>query len=306
MKEFAHSYEIIKYFDGAPMKALFVGINDFNYHWHKELEVVFVLDGSIELVLQDKQYTLEKGDIFLINSYKVHAFGNLNQPNLLMILQFDPSICRMNKGNDIYTFDCQSISLEEQKKVAMKNLRLAMANLGREYHLERAGFQFYVQSYFTKIIGILIRQFNSADENIQYIDDRTLSWVKEILKYIDETYTTGQLSLDEVARVANMSASRFSHLFKERIGISFKRYVTLLRVEQAKELLKTTDFTVLRIANECGLNNESLLYRTFKTHVGMTPKEYRKGSVKVHRNKVKHGYQISNELVILDALSDFL
>ncbi|WP_105614440.1 AraC family transcriptional regulator [Vallitalea okinawensis] len=306
MKDFGHSYEIVKYFDGIPMKTLFVGINDFSYHWHKEVEIIFVLDGSIELVLEDKQCTLEKGDLFLINSYKVHAFGNLNQHNLLMILQFDSSICRREESDDIYTFDCNSLEVSDHKKIAMANLRLCMANLGREYHLRRAGYGFYLQSYFFKIIGILIRQFNLDGENIQYIDDRTLDWVKNILKYIDKTYTTGNLSLDEVAKFANMSSSRFSHLFKERVGISLKRYITLLRVEQAKELLKTTDFTILRIANECGLNNESLLYRTFKKHVGMTPKEYRKGNIKVHKNKVEHGYQISDEIVILDAISNFI
>lgn len=306
MKELGQSYEVIKYFEGLPMKILFVGINDINYHWHKEVEIVFVLDGSIELMIEDEKYELNQGDIFLINSYKVHAFGSHSTSNLLMILQFDSSICRDNKDGDIYTFDCNTLKLNEHSAVAMMNLRQSMANLGREYYLKRIGYYFYVQSYFTKILGILIRQFTEEDDYIQYIDDHTLDWVKNILRYIDETYTTGELTLENVSKVANMSSSRFSHLFKERVGISFKRYTTLLRVEQAKELLKSTDFTVLRIANECGLNNESLMYRIFKKYVGMTPKEYRKGIKKTIKTNSDEGYLVTNEHVTLDALAKFI
>lgn len=100
---FNYEYEVVKYFDGMPMKILFVGISSFKYHWHKEIEIIFVLKGSIGINIEEKRYELKKGDFIVINNFTAHAFESLAEDNMLMIVQFDPKYV-MVMGRKIYIF----------------------------------------------------------------------------------------------------------------------------------------------------------------------------------------------------------
>lgn len=305
MRELIREYEVVKYYEGMPMKTLFVGINKFDYHWHTDIEIVFVLHGEIEIIIEEKRYELKKGDIIVINSSTAHAFRTLEQENILMIVQFDPKLCNIEGKKAIYRFDCNSVALGEEKQISTELLRKSLANLGREIYLKRKGHEYYIKSYFYSIIGMLIRQFSTEDMDDKQLDKHNIDRVKSILNFINDNLDK-DISLQVAADHIKMSPSRFSHLFKENVGISFKKYLTLVRMERAKELLKTTDYTILRIASECGIHNESLLYRTFKAHVGVTPNEYRKSSIKgVQKDILSRYIGISNS-DILSALCGFL
>lgn len=305
MRNIFNKYEVVKYFEGMPMKTLFVGINKFDYHWHTDIEIVFVLQGKIEITIEDEGYQLKKGDIIIINSSTAHAFRILEQTNMIMIVQFDPKLCNMEGNKEIYNFNCNSVKLGEEKQVAINLLRKSMANMGREIYLKRRGYEHYVKSYFHSIIGLLIRQFSTGEINKNQLDKYYIDRMKNILNFINANYDK-DISLEVAADYIKMSPSRFSHLFKENVGISFKKYLTLVRIERAKELLKTTDYTILRIANECGVHNESLLYRTFKAHLGVTPNEFRKNSLKEIRKDISSSYIGINNSDILSALCGFL
>jgi len=64
-------------------------------------------------------------------------------------------------------------------------------------------------------------------------------------------------------------------VFKEQMGITIIDYVTSVRIEQAKHLLLATDQSCTEICFEVGYNNQSYFTRTFKTLVGMTPRQFK-------------------------------
>ncbi|MBT2290778.1 response regulator [Paenibacillus albidus] len=84
-----------------------------------------------------------------------------------------------------------------------------------------------------------------------------------------------RISLDEVADHLHLNASYFSRLFKKETGSTFIEYVTRLKMERAKELLDGTPCTVGEICEQLGYDNQSYFIKTFKTHAGVTPAEYR-------------------------------
>jgi AraC family transcriptional regulator len=84
-----------------------------------------------------------------------------------------------------------------------------------------------------------------------------------------------ELSLREIASVADLSPSRLRYLFKNETGISPKGYLRILRMELAKELLKTTPLTVKQITIQVGVNDRSHFERGFKKAYGVTPVQYR-------------------------------
>ncbi len=96
--------------------------------------------------------------------------------------------------------------------------------------------------------------------------------------YLAEHYQNGNLMLQDVAAAVGMSNSRFSTVFAQECGKTFTEYLTGLRLEKARELLRTTDKRSSQIAFEAGYNDSHYFSYLFKKNVGMTPGEYRAAS----------------------------
>jgi AraC family transcriptional regulator len=85
-----------------------------------------------------------------------------------------------------------------------------------------------------------------------------------------------RIRLAELAGVANLSASRFSHVFKTQTGLSPGEHLRRLRMEKARHLLATTLLSIKEIMAMAGYHSKSLFVRHFKRSFGLAPSEYRK------------------------------
>jgi transcriptional regulator GlxA family with amidase domain len=85
-----------------------------------------------------------------------------------------------------------------------------------------------------------------------------------------------RIRLAELAKAANLSASRFSHFFKTQTGLSPGKYLRRLRMEKARHLLATTLLNVKEVMAMAGYHSKSLFVRHFRRSFGLSPSEYRK------------------------------
>ena len=106
-------------------------------------------------------------------------------------------------------------------------------------------------------------------------EKKTLSVVHEAKFYLSQHFTDPNLMLQDVAQAVSMSNSRFSTVFAQQSGKTFTEYLTSLRLNRAKELLRTTEMRSAQIAFEVGYNDAHYFSYLFKKSVGMTPSEYR-------------------------------
>lgn len=101
------------------------------------------------------------------------------------------------------------------------------------------------------------------------------SKIAPIIKYINE-HINENVSLSLGANLCNMSQSQFSRTFKKETGKTFKEYVLLKKIEQAKFYIKTTDKSFSEISDFLGFEDSSYFTKLFKKYEGITPKEYKK------------------------------
>ena len=94
-------------------------------------------------------------------------------------------------------------------------------------------------------------------------------------KYVADNYCDPNISLISTARYVGMSAAHFSTVFSQAAGLSFISYLTAMRIERAKTLLRTTNMRLSDIAMEVGYNEPNYFSHVFRKAEGMTPKEYR-------------------------------
>ncbi|MEZ4644970.1 MAG: response regulator [Chloroflexota bacterium] len=118
---------------------------------------------------------------------------------------------------------------------------------------------------------------NSLAEMMTFVQNKVQrpDAVQQALSYLQGNYRRGDISLQEVADEVNLSQSHLSAQFKTAVGMSYVKYLTLLRVNEAKRLLRTTDQSVTSIAEAVGYPNATNFYRHFQRRVGMTPAAYR-------------------------------
>lgn len=109
--------------------------------------------------------------------------------------------------------------------------------------------------------------------------------VEKIIEMMRED-VSGELSLGEFAQSVNLSVWRLCHLFKSDIGMPPMRYLRVLRMERAKDLLESSFLSVKEIGFRVGLTDESHFVRDFKATYGLSPAcyrtQFRKNGVEPH------------------------
>ncbi len=106
-------------------------------------------------------------------------------------------------------------------------------------------------------------------------DEKTPSVVSDAKLYMAKNFTNPNLMLQDVARAVGMSNSRFSTVFSQQTGQTFTEYLIYLRLNKAKEMLRTTDTRSSQIAREVGYNDAHYFSYIFKKNAGITPSDYR-------------------------------
>jgi two-component system response regulator YesN len=99
--------------------------------------------------------------------------------------------------------------------------------------------------------------------------------IRQAKEYIEHHSADAELSLNEVAARANLSASHFSAVFSQETGQTFKEYLTEIRIRKAKELLRMTTLRSAEIAYQVGYNDPHYFSSVFKKQTGLSPMEFR-------------------------------
>jgi len=134
------------------------------------------------------------------------------------------------------------------------------------------------------------QSIDDLDELLRSLCDRLLSGemesggppaeadeISQVVRYMEEHFRDPEISITALADSFEMSTARFSVSFKEKMGMSPLEYLTLLRVEYAKELLATTGLTIREISTQSGYYDPGSFIRRFKQVTGETPLQYRRG-----------------------------
>lgn len=100
--------------------------------------------------------------------------------------------------------------------------------------------------------------------------------VQKVRDYIEANFSDPDLSLSSLSEQFNMNSSSLSTIFKEDFGEKFVVYLCQIRMEHAKELLRTTPLPIQEISERVGYLHQMSFIRAFKKMIGTTPGDYRK------------------------------
>lgn len=102
--------------------------------------------------------------------------------------------------------------------------------------------------------------------------------VREAVKFIDDNFERFDMSLNLVAETVGVNASYLSNIFKKEQGLSLSKYITAVRLEEARRLLtKYTDRTLIEISEAVGYTDVYYFSKNFKSYYGISPSKYQEG-----------------------------
>lgn len=113
-----------------------------------------------------------------------------------------------------------------------------------------------------------------VEEKVESVEPDNII-LRPALEFIQNNYNM-VINLDDMASLCNISSSYFSKLFKKSIGDNFANYINKIRIQKAKELLKTTNTPILNIAIDLGFDDCGYFIKVFKKLEGLTPSVYRR------------------------------
>lgn len=140
------------------------------------------------------------------------------------------------------------------------------------------------QHYLIEISG------KSSMAKLQYFEKKVSEWFSIYAKMQSDSFNaitvsaievlkqnyTGEISLEDLAIKLNVTPQYLSKVFKEDTGVTFKEYLTELRIEMSKDMLRSGEYSIKDICYEVGYNDTSYFIRAFKKFEGLTPKDYQK------------------------------
>jgi AraC family L-rhamnose operon transcriptional activator RhaR/AraC family L-rhamnose operon regulatory protein RhaS len=258
--------------------------NDCPLHQHDFSELVIAINGQATHVIENKEYLLKSGDIFVIKGNTSHGYFNpdnfeiyniaykrdflLSQakelkkiPGFQALFILEPFFRANQQFQTMFHLDDLSYTL---------NLNKMMLNA---YKNNTDGLKYVITTYFKSLLMYLADKYIESSY-LNKNDNSNLIDIANTISYMENNYTK-PINLKELAEKASLSPRHFSRIFNENYQTSPIDYLIHLRIKHACSLLKKTDMNITNIAIKSGFNDGNYFSRQFKKIMAVSPRKYR-------------------------------
>lgn len=275
-------YLIDKYNADLNYELLYISKSKYENDWHSTAhfhpftEIFFITNGQGTFLLDDKVVKVNKWDLIIINPNCLHTeksslsdvpleYTVLGVDNLL--LNFPDSYSLIDNDRQIKQYIIKNCFREKEIILDyFDRLLLEVENKAFNYEL-------VCKSILILFITHIIRNTTSSLFIGESQEKLNLECMK-IKNYIDAHYSQN-ITLDFLSDLSYMNKFHLVHTFTKEIGVSPINYVITRRIQEAKNLLATTNYSIRDIASIVGFSNSSYFSQMFRKVSGISPKSYR-------------------------------
>lgn len=253
-------------------------------HYHSYIEIIYSIEGSNEIFLNDTRSTFSTGDLVLINSRDVHSI--VCGDGVYLVLRFEPELLYGSPQSAIElkyvlpfvlnSFKHQTVFLKHELEKSVVPQRLF--EIYEENKKKSYGYEIAVRTKINEIFLWFLRYWHKKNINIDLnlaAHEGAAKRLQDVFEYVSKNYGS-DISAADMAELCSMSYSYFSRTFKKIMKKSFSEYLTYVRISEAEKLLITSDMNITEIAMQVGFSTTSYFIQQFKNIKLISPKQYRK------------------------------
>lgn len=239
-------------------------------HLHRELELVWFVDGESIAIADSSRETLHPGDVFLSFPNQVHSYIKTkgNEKYVLFILKADiiPEFAEILQSGLPESPVIRGIGNDPKVKMLFELLVSACRDGSDADEYASAQRRGYLLALFSELLPKMkISKLSMGDSDT----------LRSIVAFCAQNYAEN-LSLSLLQEKLHLNKYYISHLFNDKLKIRFNDYVNALRINEACRLLANTEGSVTEISELVGFNTLRTFNRAFMKHVNLSPSEYRK------------------------------
>ncbi|KUP25540.1 AraC family transcriptional regulator [Paenibacillus sp. DMB5] len=283
-----------------PFRSLICGGDELCYpHWHKEIEMIYVTKGRLNLGINDTPIRMEQGEVQFINGGDVHYF--LASPESeRVVLQFDLSLFQELAATCGNAFSLREVftAMEHSSsgwppETAERIIGL-IESIYEEDTRRGEGYAYLIKARLFELLTVILREVprNNAGRLPKFSED-TLSQSREMLErlerifiYVEQHYQE-PITLNEVARHMGFSPYYFTKLFKKHTGMTFVAFLNEYRLNKAKWILLNEDLPMSAVAESAGFGSVKTFHHFFKSATGISPLKYHKTIFRNNRARMQ-------------------
>lgn len=240
-------------------------------HWHRELELVRILSGSITLYLDNKEYTAEAGDILLIGSGVFHRGEPQGCVYECVVFDLGGLCRRSSKLNQfvqpLIAGDVDADILLGGGRIADEVDRLITALAEQPPYYELAAY-----SALIELLTLLYTEGHIHRRDQRRHSGHQMQMIAALIGWINENYAE-KITLHRLSQISAVSEKYLCRFFREFTGYTPIKYVNRLRIERACAELKSNK-AVTEVAFDCGFHDAGYFTKLFRRYKGVTPTEY--------------------------------
>lgn len=256
-----------------------VGVIFGGFHHHDFYEVLYIEEGKVEYAVDDKKYIIGPGDAVLIPPSTLHQLCRvIEKPSKRIILKFG-----INYADSFSTPNSNLLQVFEliasgyppiisftgaHKNRIEQNLELMNSLfLSTKYGDDLV----YNERFIQTMLMVNMEYLNLSENDTQIINHENII-VSKTIQYITNNISS-KISINDICKELSLSPSRLSHIFKEETGTSILQFIIKKRLMLAKELLRKGT-SIIQTSEQCGFQDYTSFFRSFKKEYGVTPKSY--------------------------------
>lgn len=272
-----------------PLRVLYDEPNNaLENHWHKETEIIYLLNGDLKVYINGNGYSLKQGDIIFLAPSDVHG-AEFPINNVRIVIQFDKlvfekSYLTNNEQDELYlkmsNLARVSTMWPENVKAHVKILVLSIYDSYTHFTSSNDSLsKINVQSKLFELIYYIILNvpMNTEQKSLSNLlkSKQVYDKLRIILDYINNHFTE-DIKINDAASVLNFAPNYFIRFWKKNIGVSFHEYLNQVRINNAITLMINGNFQIKEIAELSGFNSVKTFNRVFKEITGTNPSTYKK------------------------------
>lgn len=257
------------------------GYENSPHHWHEDIEIIYLVEGNVNVGIGSDLYYLKVRDILIIGPGEVHFFLKEKKPSNRAVIQFRMSI-----------YDTFLSGSKDSRTIRPMFTHSKYITPGTEIHClmekqiqqligentaAKEGYKLIMKARLYDLAGILIRYMPKGEYSFEAVSHQMerLKKLDKVFEYVDKYYQSN-INLQEISKVAGFSLYYFTRFFKENTGVTFVGYLNNFRITKAEWHLMEEPDSITEVAYKSGFNSVKTFNRVFKQLKGCSPMEYRK------------------------------